>query len=93
MVGIEHRTFLYDLCYWQVLSIVEGFRHRNVMTHQLLRLCAYTSHYSMRENKTMVSPQQWLPLPFDDDGNGYAAEEMTEEDQRDLQELMRQFDF
>lgn len=64
--------------------IVKGYRRRGILAHQLLRLCAYTSHYSMRDNKERITPAQWLPLDFDNDD----AEEQATMDEEETNEML-----
>lgn len=64
--------------------IVRGYRRRGLITYQLLRLCAYTSHYSMRDNKERITPSQWLPLDFDNDDD----EEQDMMDEEETNEML-----
>lgn len=42
-----------------------GYNHRNILTHQLLRLMGYSAFYAFRENKEGKEPEDWQPLWFD----------------------------
>ncbi|MCH5307635.1 MAG: hypothetical protein J1E37_06090 [Prevotella sp.] len=88
-IAIPRREFLYDLQFWEVRRIIRGYRRRDVLKYQLLRLCAYMSCFSMRPNKSGQSPAEWLPMDFDrwkeadrDDSP------ITEDDERELTALM-----
>ena len=52
-----------------------------------MRLIAYTSCFSMRENKRGVTPDRWLPLPWEKDA-AETRETMSDEDKKYLMELM-----
>lgn len=84
---MPRREFLFEIQYWEVQRIIRGYRRRHVLDYQLLRLNAYMSCYSMRENKSGLSPSEWLPMPFDD----YDEEEsapITQEEENDLLNMM-----
>jgi hypothetical protein len=66
-IGIPRREFLYDILYWEAEAIIRGYKRRNVLLYQLQRVTAYSAYFSMRENKAGKSPQQWLPLYFDNE--------------------------
>ena len=89
-IGISRREFLYDLQYWEVHRIVRGYRRRDILTYQLLRICAYYSCYSMRENKRGLTPQEFLPLPFDDLDDQADTPPISEEEKEDLLALIRE---
>lgn len=35
-IGISRHEFLYDMQWWEINSIIRGYRKRNRLTHQLL---------------------------------------------------------
>ena len=69
---------------------MQGYRRRNILTYQLLRLTAYSSFFSMRENKCGLHPHDWLPLYFDDDDD-QDTPPISEEDVAELQAEMASF--
>ena len=78
--------FLYDLQFWEIRRIVKGYRRRDILKYQLLRLCAYMSCFSMRDAEGK-KPEEWLPLSFDKE-DIEAAPPMEQKDIDDLQALM-----
>ena len=87
-IGISRREFLYDLHFWEVRRIIWGYRKRGRLEQQLLRLTAYMSCFSMRENKGGKTPDQWLPLPWEQDDEQDDEPPITEEEQQELLDLM-----
>lgn len=65
-IGFPRREFLYEISFWEVRRIIRGYKRRNILTYQLLRLTAYGSMFSMRDSNGK-SPTDWLPLYFDKD--------------------------
>ena len=55
-IGIPRHEFLYELTWWEINSIIRGYRKRNRLTHQLLAEIVYTTTYIMRnpEGKTVA---------------------------------------
>ena len=47
------------------MLIIRGYRRRDVLKLQLLRLTAYHALFAMRENKGNKGPDQLWPLYFD----------------------------
>ena len=84
-IGIDRHVFLYDLQFWEVRRIVKGYRRRDILKYQLLRLCAYMSCFSMRDAEGK-KPEDWLPLSFDKEDE--AAPPMEQKDIDELQALM-----
>ena len=50
-IGIPRHEFLYELTWWEINSIIRGYRKRNRLTHQLLAEIVYTTTYTMRDPK------------------------------------------
>ena len=85
-IGISRREFLYEVRFWEVRRIIAGYRKRDRIKLQLLAECAYASLYSMRDPKGKT-PTDLFPGIFDEDADEI-KEEITEEDKRELQELI-----
>ncbi len=73
--------------WWEVLMASRGYNQRGILTHQMLRLTAYSAFYAFRDNKDGKEPQQWMPLWFDDVDE---AEEMNDDDVDELMGLMHE---
>ena len=86
-IAIPRREFLYDIEWWEVRRIIRGYRKRNRLQYQLLAECAYASIYSTRDAKGKTV-QDLFPGLWEDDDDDY--EPMTQEEQDDLQDMMRQ---
>ena len=57
----------------------------------MLRLNAYSSFFAMRENNEHLTPQQWMPLYFDEDTpeGDDEVNEVTQDEVEKLRALMR----
>ena len=86
-IGISRREFLYDIRYWEARRIISGYKRRNVLTYQLLRITAYSAYFSTRKNEKGQWPHEWLPLYFDNDKEQNEPP-ISDEDIRKLQEDM-----
>ena len=53
------------MSYSEIMLIVRGYRKRNVLTYQLLRLNAYHSLFAFRKNEGNKLPHDLWPLYFD----------------------------
>lgn len=76
------------MSFWEVRRIVRGYRRRNILSYQLQRLTAYSAFFSMRDNKSRIRPQEWLPLYFDhinEMSDPTLTDEEIEEMQRDME--------
>ena len=89
-IGIDRRAFLYDLRYWEVLRIIKGYRRRDWLKLQLMAECTYAAMYAMRDPKGMT-PQKMFPDLFKPEDDDTPAPEITEQDAKDLQEMMDNF--
>lgn len=88
-IGIARREFLYDITVWEARRIIRGYRKRNRLEQQLMRLNAYTSFFAMRENKMRLKPESWLPLPWEKE-NAEDDEPISDEERDRLIELMNE---
>lgn len=76
---------MYEMRWWEILMASRGYNQRNILTHQLLRLTAYSAFYAFRENKDRQEPQQWMPLWFDEED---MPEEVSDDDVNELKDLI-----
>ena len=85
-IGYDRNTFLYVLRWWEVRAILKGYARRDRMSKELQRLTAYCAFYAMRENKSGLTPTQWLALPWEkeEDDEDLISEEEAEEYKRML---------
>lgn len=86
-IGRDRVDTIYEMSYSDIMLVVRGYRRRNVLQYQLLRLNAYISMFIFRENKDMKLPQDIWPLYFDrykSDGEEEDLE-ITEEDAKEMQ--------
>ena len=86
-IGIDHHTFLYELKFYQVRRIIRGYRRRNTLTHQMLAEVVFSSIYSQRDPKGRTV-KNLFPALFEDEDEEVAPP-LTEAEQQELQELMR----
>ena len=76
------------MSYAEIMLIVRGYRKRNVLTYQLLRLNAYHSLFAFRENKNNKLPHELWPLYFDNYKQPEEAPKISEDDIVELQAEM-----
>lgn len=69
--------------------VSRGYNQRNILTHQMLRLTAYSSFYAFRENKEGKEPQDWLPMWFDEEIESRPPD-LSDEDVDDLKNLIKE---
>lgn len=89
-VGIPRREFLYELRFWEVRRIVRGYRNRDRLKHQLMAECAYAAMFAMRDPKGKTVRDIFPSLFQDDDDH---SDDLTEEERKELQELMNNVKF
>ena len=85
-IGIPRREFLYDLRFWEVRRIVRGYRNRDRLKHQLMAECAFAAMFSNRDPKGKTV-RDIFPALFQDD------DDLTEEECKELQDLMKNVKF
>ena len=89
-IGIPRREFLYDLRFWEVRRIVRGYRNRDRLKHQLMAECAYAAMFAMRDPKGKTV-SDIFPALFQDDNDH--SDDLTEEERKELQDLMNSVKF
>lgn len=89
-IGIPRREFLYDLRFWEVRRIVRGYRNRDRLKHQLMAECAFAAMFAMRDPKGK-SVRDIFPSLFQDDDDH--SDDLTEEERKELQDLMNNVKF
>jgi hypothetical protein len=87
-IGVPRREFLHDLRWWEVHSIIRGYRQRDRLKHQLIAECAYAAMYAMRDSQGKTV-EDIFPMLFEDDD--YDEPPISEEDVADMQALMDAF--
>jgi hypothetical protein len=85
-IGIPRREFLYDLKFWEVRRIIQGYRKRGKIFMQLLAENVYASTFAIRsaEGKKV---QDMFPGIFDDDDDEVEPP-MTDDEKQELLDLM-----
>lgn len=86
-IGIPRREFLYEIDFWEVDYINRGYRKRLRLTNQLLAECTFASIFTMRDPKGKTV-QDLFPHIFDDEDEDDAQDHLTEEDRKELQQLI-----
>ena len=88
-IGIPRHEFLYELTWWEINSIIRGYRKRNRLTHQLLAEIVYTTTYTMRDNQGKTV-NDMFPVLFKEDDNNEPAP-ITPEEQKEMEEMLHDF--
>lgn len=79
---------MYEIQFWEVQRIINGYRRRNGLMIQLQRLTAYMACFSMRDAKGKTPPE-WLPLPIDEDDDTNDGRPIGEDEQKELEDMLR----
>ena len=89
-IGIPRHEFLYELTWWEINSIIRGYRKRNKLTHQLLAEIVYTTTYIMRnpEGKTVAN---MFPALFKEDDENERPEPITPEERKEMEHMLQDF--
>ena len=85
-IGFPRREFLYEISFWEARRIIRGYKRRNILAYQLLRLTAYGSMFMMRDPNGK-SPTDWLPLYFDKDDEDVEPP-ISEEEEAEMVEYL-----
>lgn len=64
-IGIDRRTFYYDLRWWEVKSIIRGYNARHHVGWEQARLVAYSAHYCMGSKDPVPPVSEWLKFPWE----------------------------
>ena len=88
-IGIPRHEFLYELTWWEINSIIRGYRKRNRLTHQLLAEIVYTTTYTMRDPQGKTVNDMFPALFKEDDNNEPAP--ITPEEQKEMEEMLHDF--
>lgn len=64
-IGRDRTEFLYHMTYSEIVLIIRGYRHRNILQYQLQRMQIHASAFCMG-NPDHVKPTDIVHLYFDD---------------------------
>ena len=87
-IGIPRHEFLYELTWWEINSIIRGYRKRNRLTHQLLAEIVYTTTYTMRDPKGKTVEDMFSAL-FKEDNDEDHEPPLTDDEAAQMQANMR----
>lgn len=85
-IGIPRHEFLYELSFWEVRRIIQGYRRRGRLRDQLIAEATYAAMYAMRDPKGKTA-KDIFPFLFTDD-DAEAPDAPSEEDIAALQAEM-----
>jgi len=63
-IGRDREEFLYHMKYSEIVLIIRGYRHRNILQYQLQRMQIHAARFCMGNPKG-VKPTDIVPLYFD----------------------------
>lgn len=90
-MGFPRKEFLYDIQYWEVSRIIRGYRRRGLYRNQLIGIAAFSAMFCMG-NKDKKTPKDIFPELFNTDDDEESNEpEITEQDAKDLKDLMANY--
>lgn len=84
-MGFNRKEFLHELKWWEINSIIRGYRRRNILQYQLQRMNVWASMFCMGNPKG-IEPQELIHLYFDEFEKDNQL--ISEEEQEKLQQLM-----
>lgn len=64
-IGIDRRTFLYELKHWEILSIIRGYRRRAHTDWETTRWQTFLIAKMMGAKNMGDAPDEWFPLPWE----------------------------
>lgn len=87
-IGFPRKEFLHELKWWEVRSIIRGYRRRErtfcIMSR---RMAFWQVKTSMADTKKISTPADLWSLPWDKEEKE-TIPQITEEEQQELQDLM-----
>lgn len=63
-IGRDRHEYLYEMRWYEILLIIQGYRKRNVLQYQLQRIQAWAAAFSMG-NPNHKKPEDLVDLYFD----------------------------
>ena len=64
-IGFPRKEFLYELKWWEIKSIIRGYKARHHHGWEQARLVAYNAHYCMGSKDPVPVVSKWLPFPWE----------------------------
>ena len=83
-IGIPRDQFLYGLEWWEINSILRGYRRRDRLKHQLMAECAYAAIFAMRDPKGKTA-RDLFPVLFEDDDEDKEPVMISDDEIEELQ--------
>ena len=83
-IGIPRDQFLYGLEWWEINSILRGYRRRDRLKHQLMAECAYAAIFAMRDPKGKTA-RDLFPAIFEDDDDNDEPVMLSDDEIAELQ--------
>ena len=92
-IGIDRNLFLYDLQYWEIILIVNGYRRRYRPSWEQARLIAHQVHYAMGcpKGQTPKTAEEWVPFPWDRKDSTAADDDYTDEEVKRQREMLQEY--
>lgn len=89
-IGIDRRTFLYEMELWEVQEVMKGYRRRSRDLWSAVRWMTFNvmgvmPYFDMRK-AGLYKPTDLISFPWDKE----PGEEMSEEDVDELRKMMRE---
>ena len=86
-IGFQRKEFLHGLIWWEVLSIIRGYRRRERTSCIMSRQMAFWQvKSSMADTSKINSPSDLWALPWDKEDSDIV--QMTKEEQQEMQDLI-----
>ena len=85
-IGFPRSEFLHDLRWWEVQSIIRGYRRRHALQYQIQRMQVWASMFCMG-NPNKVKPDEIFPL-YCDKFDDYQVPEVSQTEVDDMQGLI-----
>lgn len=94
-IGIDRRTFYYDLEWWEVKAIIKGYNNRHHAGWEQARLVAYNARFCMGVPKGQVAPtvMEWMKFPWEEMLHAPMSDETVKKLQAELSAINAESSF
>ena len=84
-IGISRHEFYYELKWWEVKAIIQGYNNRHHHGWEQSRLVAYNARFCTGSKNPIPTVTEWLKFPWEKEEHN----EMTQQDRNELQAEMK----
>ena len=85
-IGISRHEFYYELQWWEVRSIVRGYRKRYHPGWEQARLVAYNARFCMGSKDPLPKVTEWIKFPWEKEES--VESKLTDSDISEMQRMI-----